>query len=73
MHSDGGKCKSFKVLKKEFELVHNEFFRYLQLRDYYEKNIKPGLSERGNTVTDILKQAHKEDSKKIILDDMADC
>lgn len=52
-----GVLKSFGELKKEFTLGNKDFFRYMQLRDYYDKRLKPTLSGEGNIVIDILIEA----------------
>lgn len=55
--SQGGFKKRVKELKKEFTLGNKDFFRYMQLRDYYDKRLKPTLSGEGNIVIDILIEA----------------
>ncbi len=61
-----GVLKSPEQLQKEFELENKDFFRYLQIRDYYDKRIKPTLSRKDNAVTDILIEACSKKNKKII-------
>lgn len=46
---------------RSFKLENEDFYRYLQLRDYYERKIKPGMSEEGSAVMDIV-----TDIKKVI-------
>ena len=38
---NGGEMESFQTLKDKFRLDNRDFFRYLQIRDYYNKEIKP--------------------------------
>ena len=45
-----GLFKSFRELQKEFGLKTKDFFRYLQIRHYYDKRIKPTLPGEANTV-----------------------
>lgn len=53
-----GLLKSFRELHKEFGLENKDFFRYLQIRDYYDKRTKP----------DIQSEAYKKKSiEKIFL------
>jgi len=47
-----GLLKRFSELQKEFGLENKDFFRYLQIRDFYNKSIKPTLSREGNTEID---------------------
>lgn len=64
--TQGKQFRSFGELKEEYKLQNKDFFRYLQLRDYYEKRIRPAMTEEGNLVVDILVKAYKEVNKKII-------
>ena len=61
-----GLLKSFSELQKEFGLENKDFFRYLQIRDFYNKKIKLTLSREGNTVIDTLTGAYKKMNRKII-------
>lgn len=52
-----GIFKSFGQLQKEFCLENKDFFRYLQIRDYYDKRIRASLSGEDNAVIDVLIEA----------------
>ena len=54
---DGQHFKSFEQLKKEFDLDNGDFFRYLQLRHFYDTEIKKGLSVEGNEVIGVFTAA----------------
>ena len=38
--SDGGQFLSFQDLKTKYSLENKDFYRYLQLRDYFTKEIR---------------------------------
>lgn len=63
--TEEGIFKSFGQLQKEFGLENKDFFRYLQIRDYYDKRIKPTLSGEDNTLIDVLIEAYRKKNKKI--------
>lgn len=52
-----GIFKSFGQLQKEFCLENKDFFRYLQIRDYCDKRIRPMLSGEDNAAIDVLIEA----------------
>ena len=43
---EGQHFKSFEKLKGEFDLENGDFFRYLQLRHFYDSEIKKDLQRR---------------------------
>ena len=65
---NNGKVMSFQDLKDKFELYNQDFFRYLQIRDFLNKKLKQlQLYTRNEEIIDIFKNAYKDASyqKKI--------
>ena len=64
--TESGEMKSFQDLKNEFELENQDLFRYFQIRDYYNKEIKPGLPEELNGVIGAMCNAYKNNLGRVI-------
>ena len=58
--------KSFRQIKNEFGLENADLFRYLQLRHYYDAEIKKEISMDGNDVIEVLIGAYKQTPSKIV-------
>ena len=58
--------KSFGQLKNEFGLENGDLYRYLQLRHFYETEIKNEISLEGNDVIEVLTGAFKKTPSKIV-------
>ena len=58
-----GKMQSFEDLRVKHDLEHREFFRYLQMRDYFEKEIK---TDWRSEVILIMTQAYIKKQDKVI-------
>ena len=56
---EGQNFKSFE-LKREFNLENDGLFRYLQLRHFYDTEIKKDISAEGNDVIQVLTDAYKK-------------
>ena len=63
---EGKTFKSFEKLKREFDLDNGDLFRYLQLRHFYETEIRRGVSAEGNEVIEIFTKAYKGTPVKIV-------
>lgn len=61
-----GQLESFQNLKEKHDLGTLDFYRYLQLRDYYRKEIQADPSGEVNSVIQIIKKAYKESNTRII-------
>lgn len=53
-----GEILSFQQLKDNFLLENQDFYRYLQVRNYYDQKIKGKLEDNQNPLIDIIKKAH---------------
>jgi len=60
------KMKSFQELKDNFDLNNQDLFRYLQLRDYYCKEIKGSSSNVVNPLIEIMCGAYQQKTNKIL-------
>ncbi|ROL05644.1 LINE-1 retrotransposable element ORF2 protein [Anabarilius grahami] len=60
------KMKSFQELKDSFDLNNHDLFRYLQLRDYYCKEIKGISSDVVNPLIEIMCGAYQQKTNKIV-------
>ncbi|XP_054872348.1 LINE-1 retrotransposable element ORF2 protein isoform X1 [Amphiprion ocellaris] len=49
-----GNFKSFQELKQEFDLTNQDHFRYLQLRDFYDKKIKNNVNLLNNDIVKMI-------------------
>lgn len=58
--------KSFRQLKDEFGLENGDLYRYLQLRHFYETEIKKEISVEGNDVIEVLTGAYKQTPLRIV-------
>ncbi len=45
---EGQHLKSFEKLQREFDLDNGDLFRYFQLRNFYDSEIKKRISTEGN-------------------------
>lgn len=63
---EGHNFKSFQDLKGEFDLKNGDLFRYLQLRHFYDTEIRDGISAEGNGVIEMLTGAYKQTPSKIV-------
>ena len=63
---DGRHFKSFEQLKREFNLANSDLFRFLQLRHFYDNEIKKGLSVGGSEVISVLTGAYKTTPSQIV-------
>ena len=63
---EGQHFKSFEQLKREFDLRNGDFFRYLQLRHFYDAEIKKDLSVDGNEVIQVVAGAFKQTPSRIV-------
>jgi len=55
--SEGKAFKTFEKLKQEFDLENGDLFRYLQLRHFFETEVKKGISAEKNEVIEELVNA----------------
>lgn len=53
-----GDLRSFQDLKDRFALRNQDLFRYLQLRDYYNKKLKREALEENNRVIEVIVNAY---------------
>lgn len=60
-----GVIKSFQDLKNENDLTNKDLFRYLQLRDYYIKNIKTN-EDKIDPVIKLLVKAYSQHIPKAV-------
>lgn len=61
-----GSILSFQDLKERFSLDNQDHFRYLQLRNYYNKEVKPNINVDKNRVIKTVIGAYSFKSKRII-------
>lgn len=61
---NNGEIRSFQYLKDKFSLDNRDFFRYLQLREYYNKEIKD--RNEPNAVLETLCGAYQQKMRKIV-------
>ncbi len=61
-----GELESFQNMKDKYDLDKHEFYRYLQLRDYYKKEIRMDPSMEMNGVIQIIINSYNEIKNKII-------
>ncbi len=57
---------SFEQLRKKHDLEKQDLFRYFQLRDYFNKNIKT-IGEEGSSLIGIFINAYKENSSRKLI------
>ena len=60
---ENGKMQSFENLRKKYDLDKHEFFRYLQVRDYYDKEIK---TDSMSEVIKIMVQSYENKKCRVI-------
>lgn len=61
---DGRFFKIFEKLKRELNLENWDLYRYLQLRHFYDIEMKEGISAGGNEVIDVFTMACKHTPEK---------
>lgn len=61
-----GQLESFQNIKDKYDLDKHEFYRYLQLRDYFMKEIRMDPSREVNGVIQIIINTYKETKVRII-------
>ena len=67
MYTPEGKTfKTFEKLKREFGLDNGDLFRYLQLRHFYETEIKRRVSTEENKVIEVFTNAYECTPVKIV-------
>lgn len=64
---EGKTFKTFEKLKREFNLENGDLFRYLQLRHFYDTEIKKEISAEGSEVIEVFKGAYKQTPLKIVV------
>uniref|UniRef100_A0A1A8CBK3 Reverse transcriptase domain-containing protein n=1 Tax=Nothobranchius kadleci TaxID=1051664 RepID=A0A1A8CBK3_NOTKA len=64
--TEGGEFKTFNKLKREFDMDNGDFFRYLQLRHFYNSEIRNSLSQEGNELIRLITGAHKTLPTKVV-------
>lgn len=64
--TEGKVFKSFEKVKNEFHLVNKDLFRYLQLRQFYDTQVKTKLSTESNALIGMLLEAYKQLPSKIV-------
>lgn len=62
----GGGLESFQNMRVKYDLGKHEFFRYLQLRDYYRKEIKVDPSTQVNVVIQTIISIYKDTNIRMI-------
>ena len=63
---ENGDLRSFQDLKDRFALRNQDLFRYLQLRDYYNKKVKREALEENNPVIEVIVSAYHQKTLRII-------
>uniref|UniRef100_A0A3B3BI18 Uncharacterized protein n=1 Tax=Oryzias melastigma TaxID=30732 RepID=A0A3B3BI18_ORYME len=58
--------KSFEKLKSEFNLENRDLFRYLQLRHFYNSNVKQGITLKGKGLITIFTESYRHLPNKTI-------
>ena len=58
--TEANKFKSFEKVKKEFKLENKDLFRYLQLRHFYDTQVKSQLLDNCNKLVEMLLVSIKE-------------
>lgn len=62
--TNNGNIESFQALKDKFGLVNHDLFRYLQVRQYYMKEIKN--NDEINQIVQVVIQAYKKGTSEIV-------
>lgn len=60
---EGGQLQSFEKLRERFGLDKHEQYRYLQIKDYYEKEIK---TDTDNEVVEVFQRAYEGKKCRVI-------
>lgn len=63
---NNGRLESFQNLEQRFELGRHDFFRFLQMRDYYNKEIQVGPSMEESNIIQIMIKAYKGSNIRMI-------
>ena len=61
-----GNFMSFQQMKEKFALYNQDHFRYLQLRDYFEREVKPNTNQDKNGVISIVIGTYNSGRYRII-------
>lgn len=64
--TENGEIRSFEDLKKRFALKNQDLFRYLQLREYYNKEMKRPAPEEMNPVMEVMVKAYTQKISRVI-------
>lgn len=64
--TENGKLRDFEGLKKEYHLENSDFFRYLQVRNYFEHSIKP-KTDLNDPILKTILVAYKNASVKGVI------
>lgn len=63
---DGDTFKSFHLVKDEFDLDIQDFYRYLQLRHFFESETKGKDMREGLEVVGVFTNAYKMAPSKVV-------
>ena len=61
-----GRLESFENIRRKYELGAHEFYRYLQMRDYFKREIGSDSPKEVNGVIQIIIKAYQESNIRII-------
>lgn len=61
-----GQLESFQNMKEKFDLDKQEFYRYLQLRDYFLKEMRTDPSGEVHGVIQLIINTYKENKIRIV-------
>ena len=61
-----GRLESFENIRRKYELGAHEYYRYLQMRDYFKREIGSDSPKEVNGVIQILIIAYQESNIRII-------
>ena len=61
-----GRLESFESIRRKYELGAHEFYRYLQMRDYFKREIESDSPKEVNGVIQIIIKAYQDSNIRII-------
>lgn len=64
--TEGNVFKSFERVKNEFELENKDLFRFLQLRHFFDTQVKTVISSESNVLIKMMTDAYKEMPSKAV-------
>lgn len=64
--TEGNTFKSFERVKNEFKLENKDLFRYLQLRHFFDTQVKTGISSENNVLVKMMMDANEEMPSKAV-------